>query len=64
MMRDSSMTVNINRNTLKLTVTTYDYKLGDKVSIYNFKIKNYLYISYLFHITSNSKEELYNMSKN
>lgn len=62
MMRDSSMT--LNRNTLKLTVTTYDYKLGDKVSIYNFKIKKYLYISYLFHITSNSKEELYNMSKN
>lgn len=62
MMRNSSMTVN--RNTLKLTVTTYDYKLGGKVSIYNFKIKKYLYISYLFHITSNSKEELYNMSKN
>lgn len=62
MMRDSSMT--LNRNTLKLTVTTYDYKLGDKVSIYNFKIKKYFDISYLFHITSNSKEELYNMSKN
>lgn len=51
MTRDSSMTVNINRNTLKLTVTTYDYKLGNKFSI-NLKIKkvslHFLFVSHYF----------------